>query len=216
METLKSSYLLLFLLASTVFSDSVEEANEYMDLLLGNLRNDPVIAKKVEPIHVPNVRENTFEGRNIYIQGLSDLYRLEDSYVEAKEDKTYVTSKLGVAKIRFTMDYKAKQPLLPLWISGKAEGKIDHVIVHCVVGVSSLDGTGKVEEFIVTDFGRFAVTKVRGATIAFNWLATIIANVMFNHSKGMLIEGIEKGVSKLLQEKLSEVKITSRKLNSDK
>ncbi|XP_067130175.1 uncharacterized protein [Centruroides vittatus] len=214
METLKSSYFLFFLLASTVFSDTVKEANEYIDLLLGNLRNDPVIAKKVEPIHVPNVRESTFEGRNIYIKGLSNLYRLEDSQFEAKGDKVYVTSKLRVAKIKFNMKYKVKKPFLPIWISGKAEGKIDDVRVRCVVGVSSLDGTGKVEEFKVIHFGGFKVTKVRGATIAFNWLLTIITNSMFNHSKGMVIEGIENGVSNLLQEKLNEVKITSRKLKS--
>lgn len=212
---MKSWHFLLFLLVSTVIGvpdEDVKDANEYMDLLLDNLRKDPVIARKVEPIHVPDVRERSFEGRNIYVQGLSYLTRLNDCKVKTEDGKVYINCQLGVTKMKFKMDYKVKGGLLPLWIGGKANGKIDHVTVDCTVTVSSFDGIGALEKFEVTHFGGFRVTKVRGATVALNWLITIITNTMFNHSKKMVIEGIENGVSKLLQEKLSEVKISSRRL----
>lgn len=213
MQTCRCSYLFLFLLASTVTADEeVEKANQYIDVLLENLRNDPVIATKIEPIQVPEVYENTFEGRNIYIQGLSDLTRLTDCQIKTEQDKVYVSTILGVDRIKFIMDYKVKGQILPLWVGGKAEGKIDHITVHCIIATSSIDGTGVVEKFKVTHFGDFVVTNVQGTDITWNWVMTYIANIMFNYSKLMVIEGIENGVSKLFQEKLSETKITSRRL----
>ncbi|XP_023224265.1 uncharacterized protein LOC111625359 [Centruroides sculpturatus] len=214
------SYIFLLLLTKTaigVIDEKIAEANVYIDQLLENLRNDPIIATEVEPIHIPDVYETTFEGRNIYVKGLSYLTRLGDSRISIDQDNIYISCLLGVDRIIFQMDYKAKGQVLgyPVWGGGTAEGKIDHVIVDCVVVVSSLDvdGIGILEKFKVLYFGGFVVTNVKGTTATLNWIMTYIANVMFNYSKKMVIEGIENGISKLLQNKLSETKIEPRILH---
>ncbi|XP_023213386.1 uncharacterized protein LOC111616195 [Centruroides sculpturatus] len=209
MKLLKISYFISFLLAITAFSfaeNNIDRANENMDELLKELAFDPLITKKLEPLHVANIQNGYFEGRNIYFRGLSDLHRLDNAIIKPRLNKTYIFYKLEASNIRFNMDFRVKIPLTPVWIHGKSEGKLDHVKLNLIIKILPQEQLINLYEFKITHYGNFKVTRFSGVTIFFNWTFKIIADEILKCSKDALREGLKNGVSEILEEHIKENK----------
>lgn len=92
-------------------------ANEYIDEVLHNLRHEPWILKKLEPLDIPDVEEESFQIRNGQIKGLSSLYRHGDCTLAYDGDIVNVTVEVAVKDVVVDCKYRAKA--LFFWVKGK-------------------------------------------------------------------------------------------------
>lgn len=82
-----------------------------------NLRHEPWILKKLEPLDIPDVEEESFQIRNGQIKGLSSLYRHGDCTLAYENDIVNVTVEVAVKDVVVDCKYRAKA--LFFWVKGK-------------------------------------------------------------------------------------------------
>lgn len=85
--------------------------------MLQNLRNEPWILTKLDPLDIPNVDEANFQISEGKIKGLSSLYRHGDCTLAYDGDIVNVTGEVAVRDVTVDVKYRAKA--LFFWINGE-------------------------------------------------------------------------------------------------
>lgn len=91
-------------------------ANDYVDEVLNNLRKEPWILSKLDPLDIPDVNEDNFEIKNGQIKGLSSLYRHGNCTLDYNGEIVIVSAQLAVRDVEVDLKYAAKA--LFFWVKG--------------------------------------------------------------------------------------------------
>jgi len=167
---------------------------------LNNLRNESSILSKIEPLVIPDVKEKNFEVTQGTVTGLSSLYRHGDCGLDYVDDVIKVTAEVAVKDVVVDVKYAAKA--LFVWIKGHATLQVDDLAVKMVV--SMVDGKAKVDSFTVVHLGKYKVKKITGMSVVLNWLLKLIVNAVAKNSRQKIINALEDGVAKAVNEQLSK------------
>lgn len=197
-------WLLLIFVSSALSEEIISVVNDYIDEVLSNLKNDKETSSKFDPVRIPDINEKNFKGWNIYIKGLSSLYRAGDCVVITDGDIITVKGDVAVANIEINLDYKAKTLF---WISGIIRAKLDKLAVFVQATLDQKEGKTSLQEFKVTQFGTIAVTKITGLSVVLNWLLKIIVNRVINNAKSRIIHIMETEVPKMIIVELEKITI---------
>ncbi|GFX65651.1 uncharacterized protein TNCV_4093451 [Trichonephila clavipes] len=97
-----------------LLEDTVGNANDYVDEVLKNLRKEPWIISKIDPLDIPEVNEKNFELKEGKIRGLSSLYRHGDCTLDYDGEIVKVSAQVAVRDVFVELKYAAKA--LFFWI----------------------------------------------------------------------------------------------------
>lgn len=183
-------YLCLFT-CNNIEADDVGNANEYIDEVLNNLRHEPWILNKLDPLDIPDVEEENFQIKQGQIKGLSSLYRHGDCSLAYDGEIVNVTVEVAVRDVTVDVKYRAKA--LFFWIKGHATVAVEHLAVRMIV--IGKEGKAKLDSFKVIHLGDYKIKKITGMSVVLNWLLKLIANAVAKKSRGKIIDAMENGVA---------------------
>ncbi|XP_015914669.1 uncharacterized protein [Parasteatoda tepidariorum] len=183
--------------------DAVGNANNYIDEVLQNFRNEPWILSKVEPLEIPDVDEKNFKIRKGTVKGLSSLYRHGDCTLDYENEEILVVAEVAVRNVTVDVKYEAKA--LFFWIKGHATLRVDDLAVKMVVSMK--DGKARLTQFKVIHLGKYKLTKITGVSVVLNWLLKLIANAVAKNSRNKITNALETGVAKAVNDLLSKFAI---------
>lgn len=183
--------------------DDVGNANGYIDEVLTNLRNEPSLVSKLDPLEIPDVTDENFEIKQGIINGLSSLYRHGDCTLAYNGEVVNVSAEIAVRDVMVDVKYRAKA--LFFWINGHATVAVEHLAVK--MDVSGKDGKAKLDSFKVIHLGDYKIKKITGMSVVLNWLLKLIANAVAKKSKGKIIDAMENGVATAVGELLEKIQL---------
>ena len=184
-------------------ADDVGNANVYIDEVLNNLRNEPWVLSKLDPIDIPDVNEKNFQISNGQIRGLGSLYRHGDCTLAYDGERVNVSVEVAVRDVTIDVKYRAKA--LFFWIKGHANLVVEHLAVK--MDISGKDGKANLDSFKVVHLGDYKVKKITGMSVILNWLLKLIANSVAKKSRGKIIDAMENGVAKVATELLDKYQL---------
>ncbi|GBM16291.1 hypothetical protein AVEN_194035-1 [Araneus ventricosus] len=197
---------LLFILGFCLINadeDTVGNANEYVDEVLNNLRNEPWVVSKIDPLDIPEVNDKNFEIKDGKITGLSTLYRHGDCTLDYDGEVVKVSAQIAVRDVNIHVKYAAKA--LFFWIKGHADVQVDDLGVR--MDISGRDGKATLESFKVTFLGKYKIKKITGLSVVLNWLYKLIANAVAKNSRKKIIMAMEEGVAKAVGDLLEKYQL---------
>lgn len=197
-------WLFLIFISSASSVEDVKVANEYIDKVLNTLRETEELVMLIDPIKVPDINEDKFIGKDIWIRGLSSLNRSDDCGLTINDDIYNVTANIAVSDVAIDLEYSAKAGFL--WISGVINGNLDRLAISMQANFDYNNGTVHLQEFKVTEFGAIYVSKITGLTFLLNWLYKIIVNIVVRKSRPRIVEAMETEVSKALAAQLGKIR----------
>ncbi|GFR02514.1 uncharacterized protein TNCT_133351 [Trichonephila clavata] len=205
MQILKVAFLLLWLCFCLVKAeeDTVGNANDYVDEVLRNLRKEPWIISKIDPLDIPEVNEKNFELKEGKIRGLSSLYRHGDCTLDYDGEIVKVSAQVAVKDVFVELKYAAKA--LFFWIKGHADVAVDDLAVR--MDISGKDGKAKLDSFKVIHLGKYKIKKITGLSVVLNWLYKLIANAVAKNSRNKIIKAMEEGVAKAVGDLLEKYQL---------
>ncbi|KAF8785934.1 uncharacterized protein LOC129958752 [Argiope bruennichi] len=201
---------LIFILSFCLINaeeDTVGNANEYVDEVLNNLRNEPWVVSKIDPLDIPEVNDKNFEIKDGQITGLSTLYRHGDCTLDYDGEIVKVTAQIAVRDVNIHVKYAAKA--LFFWIKGHADVRVDDLAVR--MDLSGRDGKATLESFKVIYLGKYKIKKITGLSVVLNWLYKLIANAVAKSSRKKIIMAMEEGVAKAVGDLLEKYQLPKLK-----
>ncbi|KAG8198035.1 hypothetical protein JTE90_001870 [Oedothorax gibbosus] len=183
--------------------DTVGNANDYVDEVLNNLRKEPWILSKIEPLDIPDVNEKSFEIKNGQIKGLSSLYRHGDCTLDYDGEIVKVSAQVAVRDVEVDLKYAAKA--LFFWIKGHATVKVEQLAVR--MDLSGKDGKANLDSFKVIHLGEYKIKKITGMSVVLNWLLKLIANAVAKNSRAKIIDAMENGVATAVGDLLNKYQL---------
>ncbi|KAH6948267.1 hypothetical protein HPB50_023321 [Hyalomma asiaticum] len=125
--------------------NDVALANDYVDNVLGMMRNDRELLAAIDPLQVPDFGENSFVITNGQVLGLSAFYRSGNSTVQLSHDTAIVTTPAAVNDVFFTGRHRASR--FGLTISGDIEASVNRVNTLIVYRAPIKGGEARLEYF---------------------------------------------------------------------
>ncbi|CAL1261635.1 unnamed protein product [Larinioides sclopetarius] len=183
--------------------DVVGNANEYVDEVLNNLKNEPWVVSKIDPLDIPEVNDKNFEIKDGKITGLSTLYRHGDCTLDYDGEVVKVSAQIAVKDVNIHVQYAAKA--LFFWIKGHADVQVDDLAVR--MDISGRDGKATLESFKVIELGKYKIKKITGLSVVLNWLYKLIANAVAKSSRKKIIMAMEEGVAKAVGDLLEKYQL---------
>lgn len=177
-------------------TNDVALANDYVDNVLGMMRNDRELLAAIDPLQVPDFGENSFVITNGQVLGLSAFYRSGNSTVQLSHDTAIVTTPAAVNDVFFTGRHRASR--FGLTISGDIEASVNRVNTLIVYRAPIKGGEARLEYFQVDKMDGMKVTRITGVSSAFNWLLKIVANRVARHFQGRIEAALQEEVSKFI------------------
>ncbi|XP_035213144.1 uncharacterized protein LOC118187072 [Stegodyphus dumicola] len=207
-KRIATRYLLLVIISlfckpAYADDDSVGNANDYIDEVLKNLREEPWIKSKLDPLDIPEVKDKNFEISNGKVRGLGSLYRHGDCTLAYDDEIVTVTVQVAVRDVTVDVKYRAKA--LFFWIKGHATVAVDDLAVKMII--TGKDGRGKLESFRVVHLGNYKIKKITGMSVVLNWLLKLIANGVAKKSRSKIINAMEDGVAKAVADLLNKYQL---------
>lgn len=182
--------------------DDVGNANDYVDEVLGNFRNEPSMVSKVDPLEIPEVSEKKFKLKGGTVRGLSSLYRHGDCTLQYEDNTVKVECTVAVRDVVAVARYAAKA--LFFWIKGNVEARLEKIALN--LQLSSTKGNVRLDSLKVAELGKYKIKKITGMSGVLNWLLKLIANGIAKKSRGKIIHAIEGPAADALRKELAKIK----------
>ncbi|XP_003744498.1 uncharacterized protein LOC100899139 [Galendromus occidentalis] len=185
---MKLFVLVLFCLSNAVAQEYAGNANEYLDKVLENAKNEPKILALIDPLVLDDISFEGGEATGLHIYGLTSLERSGPASLGFQGSHLVIEATVGLGKVAGIGRYRYRFSRL-IKFSGDIGAQVDKL--SCSIKLTIRGTRAHLEEFHVTDLTGLKITKFSGASVIFNWLAKWIVNLVLDKKSSMISNTIE-------------------------
>ncbi|XP_065282110.2 uncharacterized protein [Dermacentor albipictus] len=187
--------------------DTTRLANAVVDETLRVFRLNAALVERLTPLRVPG--ELRFPGGRVHdvrVLGLPALERRGDAAASLSGGVLALSGGLGLDELLVQGRYGAG-PRQPLQLAGEIDARVTNLTAGVQLAVNVARASAVLDVFEFSDIGDIQVTRMTGATPAFNWLGVLIMNFILEDQADTLRQKLEEEAKAALNESLANTKI---------
>ncbi|KAH7981411.1 hypothetical protein HPB49_023912 [Dermacentor silvarum] len=187
--------------------DTTRIANAIVDETLRVFRLNAALVERLTPLRLPG--ELRFPGGRVHdvrVLGLPALVRRGDVAASLSGGVLALSGGLGLDELLVQSRYSAG-PRQPLQLAGEIDGRVTNLTAGVQLAVNVAQARAVLDVFKFSNIGDIQVTRMTGATPAFNWLGVVIMNFILEDQADTLRQKLEDEAKAALNESLANTKI---------